>query len=745
MDVTLTTGNDRFVAGSSRYSVVDSAGSDTIIGGSGVTSIDFSAMQSGVQVDLASTAAQTAGLGILTLQNVRGVIGTAFADTITGSSGDDYIDGRGGADVINTGAGDDRIAFRGTTRGAVVHAGSGNDTITGNGIVFGLYDSVLHGDEGNDSFTISTYGSSSYYGDDGNDLFIIGHDSQNIGPPAHGIGNIIDGGAGDDVFRGDSFGVVEGGDGYDVLDLTTFNLSTVYLGSTAAPGSYDLQASGIEETRVKVSTSTGFGGAQAQPLFVYGGVGNDLIIGSGSIGITFDGGGGNDRITGTSGNDAITTGPGNDRIATDLGTDTIVLGGGNDIVDGGAGEDTLVVRGNAATYQTILAGDKYLLVGIGQQAAVTGVEQVRFADGTVSWSSLTAQATAFDGLRYIASNADLLTGYGADAQAGLNHFLSAGLQEARSVQGFDPLRYVASNPDLARGYGTDVVGAETHYIQHGYAEGRSTTAFDALRYVASNPDLVSSIGTNIVAAETHYIQQGLTEGRSTMSFDPLRYLASNKDLALGFGANTTAAETHYIEHGLAEGRSATSFDALQYLAANTDLASGFGYDVQGAERHYVEHGLAEGRATTGFDAIAYLLTYPDLAMAKLGPTWATEHWVLNGADEGRIGDGLFGREQTSHADTIGTVVNDALQTTGDHDWFALTLTAGQHVSVAMHGAGLAPGLSLADEFGNRVAAAVGSGDDATIDFTADHAATYYVTAYSNAGVTGAYMIDSHFI
>ncbi len=223
------------------------------------------------------------------------------------------------------------------------------------------------------------------------------------------------------------------------------------------------------------------------------------------------------------------------------------------------------------TYQTVLAGDKCLLVGIGQQAVVTGIEQVRFNDSTVSWNTLTAQPAAFD----------------------------------------------------------------------------------ALRYVASNPDLVSSIGTNVVAAETHYIQQGLAEGRSTMSFDPLRYLASNKDLALGFGANTTAAETHYIEHGLAEGRSATSFDALQYLAANTDLASGFGYDVQGAERHYVEHGVAEGRATTGFDAIAYLLTYPDLAMAKLGPTWATEHWVLNGADEGRIGDGLFGREQPSHAGVTG--------------------------------------------------------------------------------------------
>lgn len=759
--VTLTSGNDRFIGGSDNYSIAASAGSDTIIGGSGRTQIDFSALQTGVQIDLRSIAPQTVGLGILTLQNVRGVVGTAAADIITGSSGDDVIDGRGGTDIIDGGAGNDTISSSGNSIGAVIHGGAGDDMIFGNN-VFRFDRGIVHGDAGNDVLTIGSFGASIYYGDDGDDVFGFAGAQITTGPLTYGSGNVLDGGSGDDtfnmqtrnkyiggsgndVFRGENSGAIDGGDGYDVIDTVTFGISSIYLGNRFPPGSYDMMASGIEELRVSVSPFEGYRGSKAQPLYVYGDVGDDLIIGGGTVGITFDGGGGNDRITGTGGDDAISTGSGNDRIASGLGNDVIVLGGGNDTVDGGSGNDKLVVRGNSTTYQTILAGDNYVLVGAGQQAVVTGIEQVQFDDATISWSSLAAQPAEFDGLRYIASYADLIAVYGPDAAGGLNHFLTYGLSEARSVHIFDPLRYVASNPDLARGYGSNVTAAETHYIEHGFAEGRVTTSFDPYRYLASNTDLIGEFGDDPVAATTHYIDHGLGEGRSTTAFDPYRYLASNLDLARAYGTDAVAAEQHYIQHGLAEGRSATRFDTLQYLAANTDLARGFGSDVEAAEKHYIEHGLAEGRATTGFDAIAYLLTYPDLAMAKLGPTWATEHWVLNGADEGRIGDTLFGREQTSHVDAIGTIVNDALQTGGDHDWFSLTLAAGQRVSIAMHGAGLAPALSVADEYGHAIASIVATGDDAVIDFTADHAATYYLTAYSNAGVAGAYMIDSQFI
>ncbi len=484
----------------------------------------------------------------------------------------------------------------------------------------------------------------------------------------------------------------------------------------------------------------------------------------------------NETYRGTSGNDSVRGGAGNDAI-TPL--------GGRDTIDGGGGNDTVILAGIRGSYAvTNVSGQLYLLHGP-DGVRLTNVENVRFDDGSVTTTTLAADAAPFDPLRYLASNSDLIRGFGADTVAATVHYVTNGFTEGRSALAFDAYTYLASNSDLLAGFGSNALAAERHYVTNGYAEGRAVASFDALRYIASNQDLIAGFGANsaagaqhyvtyghaesrpvdsfdpyhylasnvdlarqyganATAAETHYIEHGLAEGRSTTSFDALRYLASNLDLARGYGVDVAAAELHYIQSGIAEGRSATSFDPLQYLASNTDLARGFGYDVQGAETHYLLHGVAEGRAAAGFDPIAYLLTYPDLAMAKLNTVQATEHWVVNGADEGRVGDSLFGHEQSNHVATVGTVVRDAFESGSDHDWFSLTVAEGQRVTVALHGIGLSPGLTVADEHGNTIASAIGPNGDAVIDFTADHAASYYLTAYSSTGVAGSYAVDAHF-
>jgi Ca2+-binding RTX toxin-like protein len=77
------------------------------------------------------------------------------------------------------------------------------------------------------------------------------------------------------------------------------------------------------------------------------------------IGLTVDGGAGNDRIAGGNGNDTLIGGTGDDSIDGNQGTDTTSLGDGNDtfvwdngdgsdIVDGQAGQDSLVFNGAAA-------------------------------------------------------------------------------------------------------------------------------------------------------------------------------------------------------------------------------------------------------------------------------------------------------------------------------------------------------------------------------------------------------------
>ena len=79
---------------------------------------------------------------------------------------------------------------------------------------------------------------------------------------------------------------------------------------------------------------------------IVGSEGADTLLGDAAS--TIGGGGGNDGITGVTGNDTLNGGAGNDTITTNS---------GNDTVDGGAGDDTIVFAGNLATGDTIVAGD----------------------------------------------------------------------------------------------------------------------------------------------------------------------------------------------------------------------------------------------------------------------------------------------------------------------------------------------------------------------------------------------------
>ncbi|MDP9964697.1 VCBS repeat-containing protein [Variovorax paradoxus] len=103
------------------------AGNDTLDGAGGTGDLlDFSDGTAGLTFTLTQSSSTTsfnasaAGLGTDSYRNFEGVIGTAFADTITGSASNDQLRGGGGNDVINGLAGDDRIV-----------SGAGADILTG--------------------------------------------------------------------------------------------------------------------------------------------------------------------------------------------------------------------------------------------------------------------------------------------------------------------------------------------------------------------------------------------------------------------------------------------------------------------------------------------------------------------------------------------------------------------------------------------------------------------------------------
>ncbi|SDH36793.1 VCBS domain-containing protein [Variovorax sp. OV700] len=109
------------------------AGNDTLDGAGGAGDLlDFSDGTAGLTFTLTQSSSTTsfnasaAGLGTDSYKNFEGVIGTTFADTITGSALNDQLRGGGGNDVINGLAGDDRIA--GGTGADILTGGADNDT-----------------------------------------------------------------------------------------------------------------------------------------------------------------------------------------------------------------------------------------------------------------------------------------------------------------------------------------------------------------------------------------------------------------------------------------------------------------------------------------------------------------------------------------------------------------------------------------------------------------------------------------
>ena len=310
---------------------------------------------------------------------------------------------------------------------------------------------------------------------------------------------------------------------------------------------------------------------------------------------------------------------------------------GNDTLDGGSGIDTAYFAGNRTAYSITRnpQAGSFNVTGWNGSNTLFGVELLRFDNTTSVVASLASDAGIVDNFtpyRYLASNLDLLTFYGANSNAAVTHFLDWGFAEGRGASAFNAFRYLAGNPDLLAAFGANADAAAQHFVQTGRGEGRNSN-FDAFRYLAANADLLAVFGANVDAAIDHFVRFGFAEGRGS-GFDALRYLASNPDLLPFYGADASAAIEHYVRWGAAEGRLA-NFDGFRYLASNPDLLPVFGPNAAAAIDHFVHWGHNEGRQSN-FDGLAYIAGNPDLipflgANAEAGAA----HFVRWGAAEGR--------------------------------------------------------------------------------------------------------------
>ena len=212
------------------------------------------------------------------------LFGTADADTINGREGNDVLTGEAGADRLHGGSGIDIASYASDTAGVVVDLTAG--TAAGGDAEGDVLTSIeyLEGGSGNDSLT------------------------------GNGLANRLFGGLGADTLIGLSGDdLLAGGAGADRLDGGLGIDSVSYAGTT------DIAVS------LTTGTGHGgdaAGDVLVDVENLFGGSGADSLVGSG-VANHLAGGGGADTLDGMAGDDTLVGGDGSDRLAGGAGADSL--------------------------------------------------------------------------------------------------------------------------------------------------------------------------------------------------------------------------------------------------------------------------------------------------------------------------------------------------------------------------------------------------------------------------------------
>lgn len=238
-------GNDALFGGSGRDTLYGGAGNDllqggtsadTLYGGSGIDTADYRDSTSGVTVNLASGTGAGGSADDDRLFEIESVIGSAFADNLTGSSGDNSLYGGAGNDTLTGGDGDDLLA--GGAGADRIYGGEDQDTVdysASNAAVFvNLGTGAVSGGHAQGDILSGIDGVIGSAFDD----VIVGFDWQGLSGDVYtnvfygGAGNdyLDGGGSNDTLFGGADNDTLVGGSGDDVLDGGTGD-DTLYGGS----------------------------------------------------------------------------------------------------------------------------------------------------------------------------------------------------------------------------------------------------------------------------------------------------------------------------------------------------------------------------------------------------------------------------------------------------------------------------------------------------------------------------------
>jgi Ca2+-binding RTX toxin-like protein len=283
-------------------------GHDTIDGGAGRNTISYAMSSSGVTVDLQAGVGHGGYAEGDALTNFQNIEGSAYADKLTGSSGDNVFIASAGADAMIGGGGNDTVDYSKSAAGVTVDLVSGvgsgglaaGDTLSGIGNLIG-----------------SATGANVLKGTSGANVLTGGAAADTI--DGRGGADVIATGAGDDAVSYYASEVsIDGGAGADTLVML---------------GAADVDLNATDQTIGDAVQVGGFENVNASAL---------------TTGVTITGTDAANTITGGAGADVIHGGGGLDVIAAGGGDDQVDYHGAEASIDGGAGVNTLVMFAQAS-------------------------------------------------------------------------------------------------------------------------------------------------------------------------------------------------------------------------------------------------------------------------------------------------------------------------------------------------------------------------------------------------------------
>lgn len=295
------------IAGSDGNDTLDGrSGNDTLIGGDGTDTVTFGNATSAITANLANgTSSGGYDIDNDTLISIENLIGTAYADSLTGNTANNQLNGGDLNDTLNGGSGDDTLI--GSSGNDILAGGDGFDIASyassGSAVTINLRTESAQNIGGGESDTLLSIEG------------LIGS-AQNDSLQGNDHANHIIGGNGADSIIGESGNdTLEGGNGND----------TINGGKGTDTATYISAISGISVSLLTLESQN------------TGGAGFDQLISiENLLGSSF-----NDILTGNAESNLLQGNIGDDKMIAGIGEDTIEGGKGNDTLDGGSGDDLL--------------------------------------------------------------------------------------------------------------------------------------------------------------------------------------------------------------------------------------------------------------------------------------------------------------------------------------------------------------------------------------------------------------------